>query len=166
MSEALSDPDGLAATMKHEARTRPMTETQRQLDMIVASVRAMPPMPEDPERIAVIRSRGKLFSEVASASAETHTSTDEETARGFKAAFLAPYRVHGEPRVPDAVDRAWIWEFGQQYRVYRDNPLDWGCDAQLCYRQFPDLPFAASLTVVLGLQEEMLQGAKERGELN
>lgn len=97
MSEALSDPDGLAATMHHEARTRPSAEVQRQLDLIVASVRAMPPMPEDPERIAVIRRRGQFFSEVATASAETHTSTDEETAWGFNRILGSLSGARGTP---------------------------------------------------------------------
>lgn len=165
LNDMLQDPDDLAAMMKHEARTLPREKVISLLEGFVEAAQELPPMPTDPERIAEIRRRAQLYCDTVYRSCEEKRMSDDEALRRTAEVFDTPYRASGELRQIDETDSAWIWELSQQYRVYRDEPLEWGFDAQLCYRQFPDVPFTTHMALLLGLQQEMLLGAKERNEL-
>lgn len=165
INELLSNPDDLAATMKHEARTLPQEKVLSLLAGFIEAAQELPPMPTDPERIAEIRRRAQLYSDTVYRSCEEKSLSGEEALRRTAEVFDVTYRASGELRQIDETDSAWIWELSQQYRVYRDDPLEWGFDAQLCYRQYPNVPFTTHMALFLGLQQEMLLGAKERNEL-
>lgn len=108
MQALLGDPGKLSDTLMHQARTLPAAEILDRIHFIVNQAAKAPPMPEDREHIAALRSRGSLFALVIYGTCVDHSVSVEEGSRDTRYAFGAPLQLHGKEHPIDDTDRWWI----------------------------------------------------------
>lgn len=165
MRTLLRDPEKLSETLMNQAQTLPTEEVMGRINHIVGKAAKAPPMPEDPEHIVALRDRAALCARMVYGYCVDHTIGEEEACKGLRDAFGPPLQLHGQEHPIDSRDRWWIWDLALQYRIYHDYPLEWGFDALMAYKLFPQVPFTSGLILGLQMHARMVKGAKERHEL-